>query len=223
MAARDDADLIALFLEEAGERLERVVEQVGRIGTDEGAVVGLRRELHALKGASRMMGLREISDLCHRAEDLAADAANNREDLASCCSAIASMVESLAGGGAGAEASSAPLPDRRSTSKRRRVQGEIMRVKAGVVDDLADRGARLRVIAVAAEGLADRIFRLATLAERGVGDRAPEQVLATLATSLRQVGLELEGGQRILRRLTDRQLDTLMNREIATYERRTPR
>ncbi len=215
MAARDDADLIALFLEEAGERLERVIEQVGRIGTDDGAVVGLRRELHALKGASRMMGLREISDLCHRAEDLAAaDAANNREDLASCCSAIASMVESLAGGGAGAEAGSAAPRDRRSTSKRRRVPGQIMRVKAGVVDDLADRGARLRVIAVAAEGLADRIFRLATLAERGVGDRAPEQVLATLATSLRQVGLELEGGQRILRRLTDRQLDTLLHLQV---------
>jgi chemotaxis protein histidine kinase CheA len=83
-----------------------------------------------------------------------------------------------------------------------------------VVDDLADRGARLRVIAVAAEGLADRVFRLATLAERGVGDRAPEQVLATLATSLRQVGLELEGGQRIFRRLTDRQLDTLLHLQV---------
>ena len=215
MTARDDADLIALFLEEAGERLERVIELVGRIGTDDLAVVGLRRELHALKGASRMMGLGEISDLCHRAEDLVAvDAADQRDELASCCTTIATLVESLSGGAPGAEESSAPQPDRRSTSRKRRAPGENMRVKAGVVDDLADRGARLRVIAVAAEGLADRIFRLATLAERGVGDRAPEQVLATLATSLRQVGLELEGGQRILRRLADRQLDTLLHLQI---------
>ena len=83
-----------------------------------------------------------------------------------------------------------------------------------MIDGLADRGARLRVIAVAAEGLADRVFRLATLAERGIGDRAPEQVLATLATSLRQVGLDLEGGQRIFRRLTDRQLGALLHLQV---------
>ena len=111
MAARDDADLIALFLEEAGERLERVIELVGRIGTDDGAVVGLRRELHALKGASRMMGLGEISDLCHRAEDLAAvDAVSHQDELASCCAGIATMVESLSGGGPGAGRRALPSP-----------------------------------------------------------------------------------------------------------------
>jgi chemotaxis protein histidine kinase CheA/CheY-like chemotaxis protein len=83
-----------------------------------------------------------------------------------------------------------------------------------MVDDLADRGARMRVVAVAAEGLANRVFRLATLAERGVGERAPRQVLATLATSLRQVALEFEGGQRILRRLTERQLDALLRLQV---------
>ncbi len=215
MTARDDSDLTALFLEEAGERLERVIELVDRIGIDDGAVVELRRELHALKGASRMMGLGEISGLCHRAEDLAGvDAATQRDELATCCTEIASMVESLRGGGAEAGRTAAPQPGWRHTTERRRARSEDMRVNAGVVDDLADRGARLRVIAVAAEGLADRIFRLATLAERGVGDRAPEQVLATLATSLRQVGLELEGGQRILRRLTDRQLETLLHLQV---------
>jgi chemotaxis protein histidine kinase CheA len=215
VTARDDADLIALFLEEAGERLERVIELVARIQTDDGAVVGLRRELHALKGASRMMGLLEISDLCHRAEDLAeAGSASDRDELASCCAGIASMVESLAGGGLGSGERTAPQVVRTSNAKRRRSHGENIRVEARVVDDLADRGARLRVIAVAAEGLADRVFRLATLAERGVGDRAPEQVLATLATSLRQVGLDLEGGQRTFRRLTDRQLDTLLHLQV---------
>jgi chemotaxis protein histidine kinase CheA/ActR/RegA family two-component response regulator len=212
---RDDADLRDLFLEEARERLERVFDLVARVGSDEEAVVGLRRELHALKGASRMMGLGEISELCHRAEDLAEEGSTgSRHDLGECCRSIAARVEELSGGQVDVLAKAPPSDRPRSGTRRRRTTGEDLRVPAGVIDDLADRGARLRVIAVAAEGLADRLFRLATLAERGVGDRAPEQVLATLATSLRQVGLELEGGQRIFRRLTDRQLETLLHLQV---------
>jgi two-component system chemotaxis sensor kinase CheA len=91
---------------------------------------------------------------------------------------------------------------------------EELRVASSVIDDLADRGARLRIVSVAAEGLADRMFRLATLAERGVGEREPRQVLATLATSLRQVAMEFETGQRIFRRLSDRQLDALLHLQV---------
>ena len=84
MSVRDDADLRELFLEEARERLERVIDLVVRIDSDSDAIVGLRRQLHALKGASRMMGFTEISDLCHRAEDLAErDAAASRTDRGS--------------------------------------------------------------------------------------------------------------------------------------------
>ncbi len=215
MSVRDDADLRKLFLEEARERLERVIDLVAKIGTDSDAIVGLRRQLHALKGASRMMGFKEISDQCHRAEDLAErEAAGSLEDLESCCRSIAGMVEGLAGGVLDAPETTTPQNRRRPSPERRRHAGEDLRVPARVIDGLADRGGRLRVIAVAAEGLADRVFRLATLAERGVGDRAPEQVLATLATSLRQVGLELEGGQRVFRRLTDRQLDALLHLQV---------
>jgi two-component system chemotaxis sensor kinase CheA len=212
----DDPDLLALFLEEAGERLEKVNDLAARIGTDDGAAAELRRELHALKGASRMMGLINISEQCHRAEDLAApNVVNGRDELVSCCASIAAMVDALAGGGgADPRGDAPPTGDRPSAPRTRRPPGENMLVQAKVIDDLADRGARMRVIAVGAEGLADRVFRLATLAERGVGDRAPDQVLATLATSLRQVGLDLEGGQRVLRRLTDRQLDTLLHLQV---------
>ena len=215
MAGIEDAGLIALFLEEAGERLERVTELVGKFGDDPEAAAGLRRELHALKGASRMMGLTEVSERCHEAEDIAAsESAERRVDLELCCRDIASMVDALGGPGREIENTGAPPVDRTAPVPRRRNTNREMRVRADVVDDLADRGARLRVIAVAAESLADRVYRLAALAERGVGDRAPEQVLATLATSLRQVGLELEGGQRVLRRLTDRQLETLLHLQI---------
>ncbi len=215
MGTADDADLLALFLEEAGERLERVSDLAARIGTDDEAAVEIRRDLHALKGASRMMGLIEISEQCHRAEDLAVpDAETGPDELVACCASIAAMVEALSGGDIDLRDDASPPGDRPPPRKRRRRAGEEILVQAKVVDDLADRGARLRVVAVGAEGLADRVFRLATLAERGVGDRAPDQVLATLATSLRQVGLDLEGGQRILRRLTDRQLDTLLHLQV---------
>jgi len=209
---KNDPDLRQLFLEEARDRLERVMDLVALSDADDAAVAGLRRELHALKGASRMMGFTEISEACHRAEDLVeSDAAESRNTLRTCCQSIAAMVEAVSGDEDDGGGEAAPPP---SGDPERRQRGEDIRIPAAVIDGLADRGARLRVIAVAAEGLADRVFRLATLAERGIGDRAPEQVLATLATSLRQVGLDLEGGQRIFRRLTDRQLDALLHLQI---------
>lgn len=205
---RNDPDLRQLFLEEARERLERVMTLVSLTETEDAAVVKLRRELHALKGASRMMGFTEISEQCHRAEDLAVSGApDGRNALDACCRSIAEMVEAVSG----VSEPTAPLT---SLAYEPRPPGEDLRVPARVIDHMADRGARLRVIAVAAEGLAGRVFRLATLAERGTSDRAPEQVLATLATSLRQVGLDLEGGQRIFRRLTDRQLDALLHLQV---------
>ena len=70
------------------------------------------------------------------------------------------------------------------------------------------------MVAVGAEGLARRVYRLASLAERGSTESEPSQVLATLAASLRQVGLDLETGQRIFRRLTDRQLDGLLSLQV---------
>ena len=180
------------------------------------APVKIRRELHALKGASRMMGFRQVAELCHRAEDLL----ETPELVASgefeeCLAEIAKGLEALAGARDEEQTTGDdPRRSREKPAEPRRGGREEIRVAAELVDDLADRGARLRVVAVAAEGLANRIFRLAALSERGVGERAPRQVLATLATSLRQVAMELEGGQRILRRLTERQLDALLHLQV---------
>jgi chemotaxis protein histidine kinase CheA/CheY-like chemotaxis protein len=180
------------------------------------APVKIRRELHALKGASRMMGFRQVAELCHRAEDLL----ESPELVASgefeeCLAEIAKGLEALAGARDEEQTTGDdPQRSREKPAEPRRGRREEIRVAAELVDDLADRGARLRVVAVAAEGLANRIFRLAALSERGVGERAPRQVLATLATSLRQVAMELEGGQRILRRLTERQLDALLHLQV---------
>jgi two-component system chemotaxis sensor kinase CheA len=183
---------------------------------DEQAVIHLRRELHALKGAGRMMGLREIADACHRAEDLldGPDAAE-RGELEVIGDRLRSLLESLAEGGDGPGTGAETAEEIEShTSGRALRRREELRVASEIIDDLADRGARLRVVSVAAEGLADRIFRLAALAERGVGERDPRQVLATLAISLRQAAMEFESGQRIFRRLSGRQLDALLRLQV---------
>ena len=179
-------------------------------------MIRLRRELHALKGAGRMMGLREIADACHWAEDLldGPDAAQSGE-LEAIGDRLRSLLESLAEGGDGAGTDSDTPAEIESHNSGRALQRrEELRVASEIIDDLADRGARLRVVSVAAEGLADRIFRLAALAERGVGESHPRQVLATLAISLRQTAMEFESGQRIFRRLSGRQLDALLRLQV---------
>ena len=62
----------------AGVIFDRVDDGVPQAGQRLGLLVGLGRELHALKGAGRMMGFAEIADLCHRAEDLLAEASPDR-------------------------------------------------------------------------------------------------------------------------------------------------
>ena len=163
-----------------------------------------------------MMGFRQVAELCHLAEDLLETpesmAPGKVED---CLAEIAKGLVALGPAGNGQQNSGDQGREfeAKPTEQKRREREDI-RVATELVDDLADRSARMRVVAVAAEGLANRVFGLATLAERGVGERAPRQVLATLATSLRQVALEFEGGQRILRRLTERQLEGLLHLQV---------
>lgn len=196
--------------------MDRICELVASPELDDESPTQLRRELHALKGASRMMGLREIADACHLAEDLleGSDPVPGGE-LEAHGDRLRSLVDVLASGGDPKSIAPDAGPDSKNRASDRSLRPrEELRVASGVVDDLADRGARLRVVSVAAEGLADRIFRLAALAETGVGERDPRQVLATLAISLRQVAMEFEAGQRIFRRLSDRQLDALLRLQV---------
>ncbi len=182
----------------------------------EEAPAQVRRELHALKGASRMMGFRQVAELCHQAEDLLETPESLAPGKLEEC--LVEITNGLAALGPAGDDQATPGDDGRAServrTKPKHRKREEIRVATELVDDLADRSARMRVVAAGAEGLANRVFRLAALAERGVGERAPRQVLATLATSLRQVALEFEGGQRILSRLTERQLDALLHLQV---------
>jgi chemosensory pili system protein ChpA (sensor histidine kinase/response regulator) len=71
-----DADIAAIFGEEAGELLERsdaTLLQWSRDRADRSHVTELKRLLHTLKGGARMAGIRAMGDLSHQMESLLAD------------------------------------------------------------------------------------------------------------------------------------------------------
>jgi two-component system, chemotaxis family, sensor kinase CheA len=217
MQAGDFDDLLPLFLNEAEDRLERLAELAPRVGTDEEAAAIVKRELHALKGASRMMGLVDMSDRCHDAETLLET--GGPELVAVLVAAVDGLAGLLAERRKGAAPDQDSAPRELAGAPRGAVPLPLpsqtqMRVGSAVLDRLADRASRMRVLAVAAGGVKDRLFELSRLAERGVADDSPEQVLATLASLLRQAAFELEGGERRLRRLVDRQLDALVGLQL---------
>ena len=89
-----DGELLNLFLEEARERLEEMGGLLAGVGDDGELRLRLGRQLHALKGGSRMMGFTEIADLCHRAEDaIAGDQPLAVEPVAELLASIAEAVQ----------------------------------------------------------------------------------------------------------------------------------
>jgi chemosensory pili system protein ChpA (sensor histidine kinase/response regulator) len=71
-----DADIAAIFGEEAGELLERsdaTLLQWSRDRADRSHVTELKRLLHTLKGGARMAGIRAMGDLSHQMESLLAE------------------------------------------------------------------------------------------------------------------------------------------------------
>lgn len=213
-------DLLPLFLAEAAERLDRIGELARSLPADREAATRMRRELHALKGAARMMRLGEVSELCHRAEQLLEDPESvNAGELERVVDRLMVRLQNAGHDGpstpetstAASETLAAAVP---SPGAAASLDGNSVRLPLKDLDELSDRSARLRILAVAAGGLVDRIFELGRLAERGVGERLPEQVLATLATSLRQLALEFESGHRRMQRLADRQLDAHVRLQV---------
>lgn len=213
-------DLLPLFLAEAADRLERLAPLLPLVADDPRAAARARRELHALKGASRMLGLTEFSALCHEAEALLEGP--TLESVAEAIEIHRRLGRTVAEGlsrvppGTGSTPAVDPAPAQpRPSARIEAASGEpALRLAPEVMDGLADRATRMRVLSVAGGGAVDRLFRLAHLAERGVGERAPRQVLATLATALRQLGGDLEAGQRRLQHLSEGLLESLLRQQL---------
>ncbi len=89
-----------------------------------------------------------------------------------------------------------------------------VRVDAAALDAVAERATQVRIMAIAGRQVSDRIYDLARLAEEGLHEPSPKQVLAVLATMLRRVGVELEGGQRRLIRAAEEQLETMLSLQL---------
>ncbi|MFL6193643.1 MAG: response regulator [Thermoanaerobaculia bacterium] len=89
-----------------------------------------------------------------------------------------------------------------------------VRVDAAALDAVAERATQVRIMAVAGRQVVDRIYDLARLAEDGLHEPQPTQVLAVLATMLRRVAVELEGGQRRLIRSSEEQLEKMLSLQL---------
>ncbi len=166
-----------------------------------------------------MLGLVDFAALCHRAETLLEDP--NPEGLVEVSEIHRRLTEMADGGRVVAEVE----PPRPEDPARELHPGpgdpdlEVhlateVRVPTEVIDGMSERSARMRVLSVGSASLVNRVFRLAHLAEKGVGEAAPQQVLATLATSLRRLGVEFDAGQRRIQRLSEGLLDALLRQQV---------
>ncbi|HEY0781943.1 MAG TPA: response regulator, partial [Thermoanaerobaculia bacterium] len=81
-------------------------------------------------------------------------------------------------------------------------------------DAVAERATQVRIRALGTTQVVERIYDLARLAEDGLHEPQPLQVLAVLATMLRRVAVDLEGSQRRLIRSADEQLDKMLSLQL---------
>jgi two-component system, chemotaxis family, sensor kinase CheA len=215
---RADLDeLLPLFLEEAASRLDRLAALFQEAAEDPGAAVQVRREIHALKGAGRLMGLSEVAELCHQAEDcMVGEGATGLEGARVITERVAEIVDAL---GDEAERPAQPLPKIGTVPSPvvepviRGGSGEL-RVATEIVDGLAERSARMRVVAKAGNAPVERLFELASIAESAYAEESPEHVLADIGASLRRAALELETTTKTMQRLSEEQLEAALRLQV---------
>ena len=237
------ADLVPLFVEEARDRIERLATFVPQMEGDAQAGVEVKRELHTLKGAGRMLQIAPLAELCHAAEEVLHAAPPGMIPLLTrVVDELSTMVEAVSRGGDPARdadlldvllRASAPPPPVEEEKKieepapapapvpapapatpaaRQPAQqlGGDIRVDTASLDAVAERATQVRIMALAGRQVVERIYDLARLAEDGLHEPQPTQVLAVLSTMLRRVAVELEGGQRRLIRSSEEQLEKML-------------
>ncbi len=194
--SRGLGDLIPIFLAEARERLEAMRGHARLAADRPEALEEVRRQLHGLKGAARMLGLEKLAALCHRGEDLVTgNSSVSPENLLAIVDQLQALTDELEAGSGGTEGArrtgTPPAAAPRSSRPAPRREG-VIGVPAKVLDEATERAIRLRLLTSAESAGIEEIFDLSRFAEAGVADREPRQVLATLAISLRQLAMELD-------------------------------
>src|SRR5579864_5795385 len=92
--------------------------------------------------------------------------------------------------------------------------GGDFRVDSQALDTVAERATEMRILALASRPVAARLNELARLAEEGVRDAQPGQVLSVLAAMLRRTAIDVEGGQRRLLHAAEEQLDRVLKLQL---------
>lgn len=100
-----------------------------------------------------------------------------------------------------------PLPAARAAP------GDV-RVDSRALDTVAERAMEVRILALAARPAAERLYELARLAEEGVREPQPGQVLTVLAAMLRRAAMDVESGQRRLLHAAEEQLDRMLKLQL---------
>jgi chemotaxis protein histidine kinase CheA len=256
------ADLIPLFVEEARDRLERLAMHVPLLEIAPQSAIEVKRELHTLKGAGRMMRIGELAELCHAAEEVLHAARPGMVALLTrVVDELSVLVEEVSRGSeppvdpelvallranaageevpapppahptepsaptaptdrsappAAPEAPPAPAPPSPAApaAPKSGTASADVRVDTGALDAVAERATQVRIMAIAGRQVVNRIYDLARLAEEGLHEPQPTQVLAVLATMLRRVAVELEGGQRRLIRSAEEQLEQMLSLQL---------
>ncbi len=263
-------DLIPLFVDEARDRIERLATLAPQLPEDRESQAEVRRELHTVKGAARMLQLGEIAELCHASEELVEAApAGVAAILTRVVDRLSAMIDSVAGGelpepdpellavvasargvAEGGAAEEAPEPDQPSgpdgdelvrvgvsevsggpapepgspqageghaaaaePGSRRPGTGDV-RVDAAALDSVADSATQVRILALATRTSVQRLYELAKLAEDGLREDQPRQVLAVMGAMLRRLAVDVESSQRRLVRSAEDGLDQLLTLQL---------
>ena len=249
------ADLVPLFVEEARDRIERLATCVPQMEGDAQAGVEVKRELHTLKGAGRMLQIAPLAELCHAAEEVLHAAPPGMIPLLTrVVDELSTMVEAVSRSQEPARdadlldvllrasapppsveekkveepapppvpapapepapaPAAAPAPAPAKQPAQQQLGGDI-RVDTSSLDAVAERATQVRIMALAGRQVVERIYDLARLAEEGLHEPQPTQVLAVLSTMLRRVAVELEGGQRRLIRASEEQLEKMLGLQL---------
>ncbi|MCZ7652223.1 MAG: response regulator [Thermoanaerobaculia bacterium] len=231
------AELVPVFVAEARERLGRLAELAPLLAADAGAAGEVKRELHTLKGAGRMMGLAPFGELCHAAEEaLGAGPPGLEALLLAVHDALAAAVDAVeegrapepaealaaelrAAAGAGSAPSApaaapAPAEGAPRPASPASAPAPLAGLEAGL-DGFAERAVRVRAAAGAAGRLVERLDELARLTEEGLRDPQPAQALGVVIASLRHAAAEAGALAARLERAGEEQLELVLALQLA--------
>ncbi|HUF77501.1 MAG TPA: response regulator [Thermoanaerobaculia bacterium] len=197
-------ELVPVFVEEARDRLERLATLASRMPGDEASRDAVKRELHTIKGAARMLQLGPIAELAHATEELVtATPAGLARSLTRAVDRLSEMVDSVAAGEAPEGEPALPADGTGGTDGG-------VRVDAAALDAVADGATQVRIHALAARASVQRIYELARLSEEGLREEQPRQILAVLGTMIRRLAVDVESGHRRLLRAAEDGLERLL-------------